>query len=93
MNSQFTQEKEQKMKTDKDDNLAIEKTISDIQVLYPGLLVLSPRQLSKMRGKAPISLYRERLNGVGPAYKVSNKQIIYPVRAVAIWLNNITQTA
>ncbi len=80
------------MKTDKNDT-NIQNHINDILTLYPGQLVLSPMQFAKLRNKSIHTLRRERKKSVGAEYKVSNKQIEYPVRAVAIWLNSITQTA
>lgn len=90
--SYFFIKKRKKMKTDKNDT-NIQNHINDILTLYPGQLVLSPMQFAKLRNKSIHTLRRERKKSVGAEYKVSNKQIEYPVRAVAIWLNSITQTA
>ena len=80
------------MKTDKNDT-NIQNHINDIQALYPGLLVLSPKQFAKMRNKSVLTLSRERHKCVGPEYKNNNGKIEYPIRAISEWLQNTVKTA
>ena len=79
------------MKTDDfDEN--IESHIADILKIFPNQLVLSPKQLAKLRNKSELTLSRERKNSVGVAYIEANGQFEYPIREIAKWLNATTKT-
>ena len=81
------------MTTDKDDDPAIEKNITDIQKIFPNQLTLSQQQFALLRNKSVLTLSRERKKCVGAEYKNNNGQIEYPVRKVAEWMHNTIKTA
>ena len=71
----------------------IDKYIADIQNLFPFQLTLSPQQLAQLRNKSIQTLARERKKGIGVSYKNNAGNIEYPIREVAIWLQNTIKTA
>ena len=71
----------------------IEKNMIDIQNLFPHQLTLSPQQLAQLRHKSVQTLARERKKGVGVPFKDNAGTIEYPIREVAIWLQNTIKTA
>jgi len=70
----------------------IEDHITDIQTLFPRQLTLSPHQLAKLRNKSVQTLMRERKKGIGVPYKDNAGTIEYPIREVAIWLQQTIKT-
>ncbi len=77
----------------KDDNLAIEKNIADIQKIFPNQLTLTQQQFAKLRNKSVLTLSRERKRCVGAEYKDNEGKIEYPVRRVAEWMHRTIKTA
>ena len=71
----------------------IEKTIVDIQQIFPNQLMLSQRQFAQLRNKSVLTLSRERKKCVGAEYKDNDGQIEYPVRKVAEWMHRTIKTA
>ncbi len=71
----------------------IEENMIDLQNLFPHQLTLSPQQLAKLRNKSIQTLGRERKKGIGVPYKDNAGTIEYPIREVAIWLQNTIKTA
>ncbi len=72
---------------------SIESNMMDIQKLFPFQLTLSPQQLAQLRNKSIQTLGRERKKGIGVPYKDNAGTIEYPIREVAIWLQNTIKTA
>lgn len=70
----------------------LEQHMEDILKIFPGQLVLTPKQVSKMRNISTQTLRREREAGIGIGYKVRNNQYEYPVREVAKWLCSTIKT-
>ena len=70
-----------------DENLNVEKHMSDLKKLYPAQLLISKKQLTQIRTNSESTLNREKFCGKGIPFKQEDKGIVmYPLRNVAAWL-------
>jgi len=67
--------------------MTIEEAILDIKSIYPYTLMLDKLQVAKLVNKSVSSLNRDMANSTGIEYKKEGGKVLYPVRAIAIWMS------
>jgi hypothetical protein len=68
-------------------NLLIEKHMFDLKKLFPIQLLISKKQLSKLRKNSESTVNREKGNGTGIPYKKEGEgMVMYPLRDIAAWM-------
>ena len=69
------------------ENLLIEKHMTDLRKLYPTQLLVSKKQLTQLRKNSASTLNREKKESTGIPYKQEEKgAVMYPLRDIAAWM-------
>jgi hypothetical protein len=63
-----------------------------IQKIYPNKIMLSKQDVADLTSRSLASVNRDLADGTGIPYKKVRGRVLFPVKEVAKWMNELIQT-